>query len=153
MTEKDLTTDMLETFKNILETIEGKTIKRESTEYHLIIEDCEKAIEIITEYKNNRQYQSAKIMSVIRKVVCSYYEIDEDILNNKNRAAHISNARQVVMYLSKTIGDCSHVDIGRIFERNGSTVLHACNKIKGLIEVDKWMAREISDITNLIKEI
>ena len=59
-------------------------------------------------------------------------------------------ARQVAMYLCRELTDLSLPQIGNLFERDHSTVLHAVDKVKGLIQTD----HEVFDrVTALSQEL
>lgn len=52
----------------------------------------------------------------------------EDLIGKK-RSEPISQARQIAMYLCRELTTCSLPQIGDAFQRNHSTVVHACNKV------------------------
>ncbi|MCU0610414.1 MAG: chromosomal replication initiator protein DnaA [Candidatus Eisenbacteria bacterium] len=58
-------------------------------------------------------------------------------LTSKRRTNQIARARQVAMYLARTLTNLSTTDIGRYFGgRDHSTVIHACGQVRLLIERD-----------------
>lgn len=81
----------------------------------------------------------AKLVSIdnIQKVVAEYYKLKrEDLLSHK-RTRFIARARQVAMSLAKELTQHSLPEIGEAFSgRDHTTVIHACRKIKELMETD-----------------
>ena len=87
----------------------------------------------------------------IQQVVCQHYGISRaDILSHR-RTAKVVFARQIAMYLAKTLTLRSLPEIGRRFGgRDHTTVLHAVRKIEGLSRPAEPLAGEISALKELI---
>jgi chromosomal replication initiator protein len=74
----------------------------------------------------------------IQKVVCDYFNIHVDQLQEKTRKREIVQARQVAMFFSKSLTKSSLATIGsQIGNKDHATVLHACKTVNNLIETDK----------------
>lgn len=87
----------------------------------------------------------------IQRVVAEYYKIKVSDLHSKRRSRSVARPRQVAMYLSKDLTNHSLPEIGDSFGgRDHTTVLHACRKIKDLIESDSDI-RE--DVKNLLRTL
>ena len=87
----------------------------------------------------------------IQEVVCDYFNIKRDLIQSRSRKREIVQARQVAMYFTKTHTEMSLAQIGsHIGKRNHATVLHACNNIRGLIEVDKTFRSNIDEIERIL---
>jgi chromosomal replication initiator protein len=81
----------------------------------------------------------AKLVSIdnIQRTVANYYKIKITELSSKKRNRFLARARQMAMALSKELTNHSLPEIGEAFGgRDHTTVLHACKKIKELMEID-----------------
>jgi chromosomal replication initiator protein len=72
----------------------------------------------------------------IQQATCDEFGISLDDLRSTSRAAGIAWARQVAMYLSRELTDATLPAIGRAFERNHTTVMHACRKTAERMSAD-----------------
>ena len=78
-----------------------------------------------------------------------YYGISEEDIRGQRRSKNTAMARQVAMYLIRSLTNLSLVDIGEQFEnRNHSTVLSSIRKVEDLIKTDPDTAASIRDITS-----
>ena len=69
----------------------------------------------------------------IKKTVAQHYNIKTSDLDSKRRTCSIARPRQVAMSLSKELTNHSLPEIGTYFgNRDHTTVIHACKKIKEL---------------------
>jgi len=88
----------------------------------------------------------------ITKEVCSFFNIDENSLREKNRKKEIVAARQIAMYLSKKLTKSSLKTIGLHFGgRDHSTVIHAFNTIKKAMITDASLKADVENIQNKIE--
>lgn len=92
---------------------------------------------------------------VIIKEVARYYGLEEKEIRGQSRSKNTAIARQVSMYLMRTLTNLSLKDIGAQFEdRNHSTVLTSIRKIEDMMATDPEMAGTIRDITsNIVNSI
>ena len=73
----------------------------------------------------------------IKKLVASHFNIRVADLDSKSRARNITRPRQMAMALSKELTNHSLPEIGDKFGgRDHTTVLHACRKIRELVQSD-----------------
>ena len=80
-----------------------------------------------------------------------YYNLSEDAVRGQSRQKNIAAARQVAMYLCRTLTSASLEDIGKQFEnRNHATVLAAIRKVEDAMKTSLDMAATIRDITSNI---
>lgn len=87
----------------------------------------------------------------IQRVVAEYYKIKISDLHSKRRSRSVARPRQVAMYLAKDLTNHSLPEIGESFGgRDHTTVLHACRKIKSLLEEDADIAE---DVKNLLRTL
>lgn len=73
----------------------------------------------------------------IKRKVCDYFNISNSELCSKDRSKDIAFARQIAMYLARELTNVSLPKIGENFgNRDHSTVMHACDKIKSMLQTD-----------------
>lgn len=76
-------------------------------------------------------------MEVIQKKVAEHYDIRLADMTSKRRPENIAFPRQVAMFLSRQMTECSLATIGEAFGgRDHGTVLHACRLVKDRMEID-----------------
>ena len=88
----------------------------------------------------------------IMEIVANYYDLTVlDIRGNK-RPKSIAIARQIAMYLSTQYTRLSTTQIGKYFNKEHATILHAAKTIKKRMDIDKKLKSEVINIENRIKE-
>lgn len=92
---------------------------------------------------------------IIIRETARFYGLEERDIRGQSRAKNTAIARQVSMYLMRTLTNLSLKDIGAEFEdRNHSTVLTSIRKIEDMMATDPEMAGTIRDITsNIINSV
>ncbi len=104
----------------------------------------------VKEVSTNKQVNIS--IELITKVVCEYFNLEENKLREKNRRKEIVLARQVAMYLSKLLTKSSLKTIGLHFGgRDHSTVIHSQTSIENLVAVDLKMKETIDSLKNKIE--
>ncbi|MFL0801032.1 MAG: chromosomal replication initiator protein DnaA [Agarilytica sp.] len=87
----------------------------------------------------------------IQRVVAEYYKIKVSDLHSKRRSRSVARPRQVAMYLAKDLTHHSLPEIGDVFGgRDHTTVLHACRKIKELLETDADIKEDIKNLLRIL---
>lgn len=88
----------------------------------------------------------------VQKTVCDYFNITRDDILSKSRKRQIVQARQIAMYLSRSlISNCSLSTIGaEIGGKDHATVLHACTTVQDLMSTDKVFKKYVSDIEHML---
>ncbi|MBQ6573073.1 MAG: chromosomal replication initiator protein DnaA, partial [Bacteroidales bacterium] len=88
----------------------------------------------------------------IQDTVCGYFGITRDLMLSKTRKREIVQARQIAMYLGRSLTKVSLAAIGsQIGGKDHATVLHACNTVGDLIATDRTFKQYVSDIEKLLK--
>ena len=91
---------------------------------------------------------------IIIKETSRYFDMDPAEVRGQRRSKITALARQVAMYLIRTLTGLSLEDIGREFEnRNHSTVYSSIRKIEDLLRTDSDMSGIIRDITSNINSL
>nr|WP_306671102.1 chromosomal replication initiator protein DnaA [Endozoicomonas sp. SESOKO1] len=87
----------------------------------------------------------------IQRTVAEYYKIKVADILSKRRSRSVARPRQIAMALSKELTSHSLPEIGDAYGgRDHTTVLHACRKVKELVEVDNEIK---SDYKNLLRSL
>lgn len=97
---------------------------------------------------------SQKIITInsIQETVAKFYNISISDLKSVKRLKNLVIPRHVAMYLCKKLTEKSFPDIARSFNgKNHATIIHAVKKIEETIEKDQEIARNVSEIENLLK--
>ena len=88
----------------------------------------------------------------IQKTVADYYKIKVSEMYSKKRVRSLARPRQVAMALAKELTAMSLPEIGEAFGgRDHTTVLHACRKVRELIESDQLIARDHSLLMQILR--
>ncbi len=85
-------------------------------------------------------------------VVATHYGITRDQLKGKRRTNSVALPRQIAMYLMRRQTTLSLSEIGRFFDRDHTTVIHACTKIERLLASDRPMRDSIERLAEDIQE-
>ncbi|MDE5629113.1 MAG: chromosomal replication initiator protein DnaA [Muribaculaceae bacterium] len=83
---------------------------------------------------------------MIAEAVAAHYKIAPDLLFTKTRKREVSDARQVIMYLAKTLAKMPLTAIGHKLDRSHATVIYGCNTIEDRSATDKSFAAELQAI-------
>ena len=103
--------------------------------------------------EQNIRFEKKKItVQKIQETVSDFYNVKRDLIQSASRKREIVQARQVTMFFIKKHTELSLSQIGiQVGNRNHATVLHACNTIRDLAEVDKGFRADIEEIERLLQ--
>lgn len=100
---------------------------------------------IVTEEKNDLSIDR------VQKTVCEYFNITKEMLISQSRKRQIVQARQISMYLSRNLINCSLSTIGsETGGKDHATVLHACSTVQDLMSTDRLFKQYVSDIEKML---
>ena len=86
--------------------------------------------------------------SLIITQVCKFYNIDDAVIRSAKKSKGVADARQVAMYLIRQLTNLSFPDIGKEFDRDHTTVMHAVKKVESSLKSgDSTLQNAIRDIT------
>jgi len=89
----------------------------------------------------------------IQEVVCSYFNLDETLIQTLSRKREIVQARQITMYFAKKYTDSSFAHIGKVVgNKDHATVLHSVNTVKDQIEISKPFRSTMDEIEGRLKK-
>ena len=87
----------------------------------------------------------------IQNETAAHYNIKVADLRGRTRTANVVMARQVAMYIARELTNASLTEIGESFGgKNHSTVIHAIERVKDLMEANGTL---ISQVENLMQRI
>lgn len=110
------------------------------------IEDVKRAIEAV-----KRSGDDIPSPDKIIRETARYYNITPEVVRGQDRSRIPTLARQIAMYLIRTLTNATLNEIGAEFEgRNHATVLSSIRKIEDLIRSDPRMASTIRSISSNI---
>jgi chromosomal replication initiator protein len=88
----------------------------------------------------------------IQRKVADFFGVAVADLKAKTRTKTIALPRQVAMYLARQMTHASLAEIGRAFGgKDHTTVLHAVDKIQGLLQEDPKLRRSIEGLIQALK--
>ena len=91
------------------------------------------------------------------QAVCNVTGVKRRHILGQRRFRHYTDARHMAMLLTRQSTKLSLTSIGRLFERDHSTVIHALNSIGSVMDVSKEHSRRFSEVVNeydrLIKKL
>ncbi len=92
-------------------------------------------------------------VNTIKKMVGKHFNIRMEDFNSKRKTQSVAWPRQIAMFLTTDLTDLSLPEIGREFNRDHSTVVHARDTVKEKINTDPFFAAEINQIILDIKAV
>jgi chromosomal replication initiator protein len=84
-------------------------------------------------------------------IVGTHYGITREQLKGKRRTNSVALPRQMAMYLMRRQTTLSLSEIGRFFDRDHTTVIHACEKIERLRGADRTMRDTVERLAESIQ--
>ena len=93
-------------------------------------------------------------ISQVLQVVCEYFDITIDEMMSKSRKRQIVQARQIAMYMARSLTESSLSTIGsEIGGKDHATVLHACSTVADLIGTDRLFKQYCQDIEKALASV
>ena len=87
----------------------------------------------------------------IQEATCLAFGVSIDELCSPGRSATLAWARQVAMYLARELTDATLPAIGREFQRNHTTVMHACKRTADRIASDPDAYEAVRRLTETLR--
>jgi chromosomal replication initiator protein len=84
----------------------------------------------------------------IQEQTCASFGVTMDELLSSSRAQPVAWPRQVAMYLSRELTDATLPAIGRAFNKNHTTVMHACRRTAERMAADREAYEAVQRLTN-----
>lgn len=146
----EVITYIAENLKSNIRQIEG-AVKKISARSYLSGEPITLAMakDCIATFVTGSEPPSVTAEKIISRVAKKYGVTEEEIYGRK-RTKHIAGARNISIYIIRRITEMSFPAIGKIFDRDHSTIISANDSIDQEVKINSLFAMEIND---LIKEI
>jgi len=91
-------------------------------------------------------------MDDIIRAVTAHFQVKLSDLQSKRRSHSIALPRQIAMFLARTLTRHSLEEIGGYFGgRDHTTVMHSCDRVRGLMEADPSTSASIEHITTQVR--
>ena len=139
-----------ERLNNNIRQIEGILKKLYAIQSFSGIEISKETIDNVISIVDPGNIPNDAMVEKILMHVSKRYGISVDDIKSKKKTDSIANARHVSIYIIRKLTDLSLKDIGKVFDRNHSTIISSINKIELNIKTVKNFEGEINQ---LIKEI
>lgn len=83
--------------------------------------------------------------------ISKYYSVEESLIRGQQRVRDAVQARQIAMYLIRSMTNLSVVDIGKVFDnRDHSTVLYSIQRVEDKMKRDPSYAEKVKELkTNI----
>lgn len=111
------------------------------------------AKELLADILIQQERKLAVHVNAIKKVVGKHFKIEMEDFNSKRKTQSVAWPRQIAMFLTTELTDLSLPEIGREFNRDHSTVVHARDLVKDKVKADPFFAAEINQIIADIKAV
>ena len=119
---------------------------------HGVVPTITIAKELLSDILVNEQTLSVNVNN-IKKIVGKHFNIKMEDFNSKRKTQSVAWPRQIAMFLTTELTDLSLPEIGREFNRDHSTVVHARDLVKEKIDTDPFFTAEINQIITEIKAV
>ncbi|MDO4225237.1 MAG: chromosomal replication initiator protein DnaA [Bergeyella zoohelcum] len=107
--------------------------------------------ETIDKIASNQKEKKTINIPYIQEVVCEYFGISREQLLSKTRKREVALPRQLAMYFSKELTNSTYSKIGKeMGGKDHSTVMHACNTIGDVVNVDKEIQKYVKELKEKI---
>lgn len=87
---------------------------------------------------------------IIINIGCQYFNVPIEILQGKCRKREYVMPRQIIMYMLVTYTDMTYLNIGKLFMRDHTTVIHSKDTVRDVMTVDDDMRDKIDELKKLI---
>jgi chromosomal replication initiator protein len=91
--------------------------------------------------------------ATIAELVSGQFKVSLEDLRSRSRKRAIAFPRQVAMYLARKYTEESLVDIGRAFNRDHSTVLHAIKAVSTQVMRDTAVSAQVDILASKVKQL
>ena len=98
-----------------------------------------------------RSFDKRTTIDEIQKKVAEHFNISVKEMQSSRRARTVARPRQIAMYLAKQLTSRSLPEIGRKFDRDHTTVMHAVRKVEELVMEDVSLAENVETLRRLLE--
>lgn len=91
-------------------------------------------------------------VEAIKEETADNYDLEVTELEGPSRKKQVARARHIAIYLSRELTDNSYPALGSKFgNRDHSTVMHSCNKIKEMMEETPLLYEEVQELEDSLR--
>ena len=101
----------------------------------------------VKQKENNKSFSNTEILDM----VAEYYKLSSRDLSSKIKREDVCRARNVAMYMMKKINSANFQEIGRILNRNHSTIISGLRNVEKWLQTDRRMPSELADLMAKVK--
>lgn len=98
-----------------------------------------------------RSYDRRTTIDEIQRKVAEHYNISVKEMQSSRRARNVARPRQIAMYLAKQLTSRSLPEIGRKFDRDHTTVMHAVRKVEELMVEELSLAENVETLRRMLE--
>lgn len=142
---------MAENLRSNIRQIEGAVKKLAAHSFlngaEITPEFAKECISDLISDNNEKKVTPDKIIDFVSQK----YGVSERDIKSKNRTQNIARARHVCIYIIRKMTDLSYPNIGKILQRDSSTVISAYNSIEGQIKESSLLEIEIGELMDEIR--
>lgn len=92
-------------------------------------------------------------LDLILEVTTQIFGFTREQLTGTSRRKPLVEARQIAMYATRKMTDLSFPEIGRNFDRDHTTVMHACKKIESHLSEKKHIFTQVNEFEERLHQI
>jgi chromosomal replication initiator protein len=121
---------------------------------HVSIFKQEMSVALATELLRDKfETEQGRILTatLIQRAVSEYFQVSVPDLLGPRRPKQIAMARMVAMYLARTMTQDSLPGIGRAFNRDHATVVHAVSAITSRMDTDESLRTAVTTLTRQLQ--
>ncbi len=89
----------------------------------------------------------------ICELVARQFQVTLDEMQSRSRKKTVAFPRQVAMFLSRKHTEETLADIGMVFNRDHSTVMHSIKVVSGLIRRDNSVSAQLELLSNKVRQL
>lgn len=93
-----------------------------------------------------------RVTSSVVRLSAEYYSVGREQLYTSSRRQTVVQARQMAMYLSRTVLNLSYPEVGLAFRRDHTTVMSACKKVGLLVDKDRGIREDVEQLKAALKK-
>lgn len=146
-------TDYIATkIKNNIRQLEGTVKKIEALRrVYGVMPSMEQVQNIVKDVVSDSLPVSVVVTNIFN-AVSETYGVSAEEIKSANRSANISQARNICMYIIKTVTGITLKEVGAYFGKDHSTVLHSVKRIEAAMETDRDLKNTVNNIVRECKQ-
>ena len=99
---------------------------------------------------NHRQCYNKRMVDLIKKIVCIYYNEPLISIDSKSRKLEVVHLRHTAAYMAFKFLDVRTTELGSYIGLDHSSIIHINKKFMGLLSWDKVLKKEFKDLEHII---